>query len=249
MRYAMPLHEARLVRRYNRFLADVILPDGSPLTVHCPNSGSMAGLLDKGNPVRISGPHGAHRKLRYTLEQIRVRRRDGGRIWVGVNTSHPNHVVREAIEARRIPGLESYDRVRSEVKLGEHSRMDLFLEGSGLPPCWVEVKNCTMVQQHPHDRDSINMGRLATFPDAVTSRGAKHLDELVRRVREGERAVMIYTVQRSDCDSFGMAEAYDPDYSARFRDALALGVEAMPFVVRVRRDGLWLRPPALPVVL
>lgn len=237
MKYAMPLHDATLIRRYKRFLADVEY-EGELLTVHTPNSGSMAGLLDEGNPVRISGPHGAHRKLRYTLEQIRIRRRDGRRIWVGVNTSVPNKVVEEAFQKKRIPSLEHYRTIRREVKLGDHSRIDLLLQQEGHPDCWVEVKNVTLVQADVSKKDSVNEGHIAAFPDAVTSRGAKHLSELINRVQMGERAAMVYVVQRSDGEGFAPAVAYDPVYAEAFRYARQQGVEIIAVQARVARSGI-----------
>ncbi|HEB84762.1 MAG TPA: DNA/RNA nuclease SfsA [Bacteroidetes bacterium] len=247
MRYPAPLIEGRLLRRYKRFLADVEV-EGGMLTVHCPNSGSMAGLLREGNPVRISGPHGAHRKLLYTLEQVRIRRPDGKRLWVGVNTGVPNRLAREAAETGRLPGLEAYREVQSEVRLGSHSRLDLRLRGGGLPDCWVEVKNVTLVLDDPASREGVNTGDIAAFPDAVTTRGAKHLRELQGRVRAGERAVMLFIVQRSDAARFAPAAGFDPHYAAELRAAAAGGVRLLAMVARVRRSGITLGDP-LPVLL
>ncbi|MCB2200434.1 DNA/RNA nuclease SfsA [bacterium] len=248
MRYKTPILEGRLLRRYKRFLADVLV-DGEEMTVHCPNSGSMAGLKDEGNRVRISGPHAPTRKLRYGLEQIEVTRPDGQVIWVGVNTAIPNHISKEAIEAGIVPGLEGYDTVRSEVKLGDHSRIDLLLESKDRPPCWVEVKNTTVVQEDPGDKTSLNVGDIATFPDAVTSRGAKHLDELMGRVKAGERAVMLYTAQRADAKRFAIARGFDPGYAEKFREALEVGVEAIPMLAEVTSDGVTLTSTKLDVLL
>ena len=191
MRYIQKLFEGNLVRRYMRFLADVAV-EGKVLTVHCPNSGSMAGLTDVGNPVRISGPHPGPRKYSCTLEQIQITRPDGRRIWVGINTMLPNIIVPEALKARRVPGLEDYRNIQREVKLGDHSRIDLRLEHPNLPPCWIEVKNVTLVIGNPTKKKPVNVGNIAAFPDARTARGAKHLRELVKRVLAGERAVMLY---------------------------------------------------------
>ena len=247
MIYSEPVLEGQLIRRYKRFLADVLV-NGESITVHCPNSGSMAGLLQDNAPVRITGPYGPHRKLRYTLEQIRITRPDGREIWVGVNTSVPNHISKEAIEAGHIPGLAGYNRVRSEVKLGEHSRIDLLLESDQRPRCWVEVKNTTVVQEDPADKTSLNVGDIATFPDAVTSRGAKHLDELMERVRQGERAVMLYTVQRADATRFAIARGFDPAYARKFDEAMKVGVEAIPVMADVREDGVVLTSTVLTIL-
>ena len=242
MRYPQSLIEGRLVRRYMRFLADVMV-DGKPMTVHCPNSGSMDGLKDEGNLVRISGPHSATRKYRYTLEQIQVRRPDGRRIWVGINTMVPNIIAREAAEAGRLPGLEMYRQVRREVMIGEHSRIDLRLDGKGLTPCWVEVKNVTLVLPDPHQKANVNQGNIAAFPDAVTTRGAKHLRELVRRAEMNERAVMLYVIQRSDGEFFAPAVGYDLEYAKELARAEAAGVAVMPFKARITTSGIWLGKP------
>ena len=204
MRYPKPLLEGHLIRRYMRFLTDVEV-NGRKLTVHCPNSGSMAGLTDFGNPIRISGPRNGKRKHPYTLEQIQITRPDRRKIWVGVNTMIPNIIALEAAQSRKLLGLERYTTVRREVKLGSHSRIDLKLDGDNLPPCWIEVKNVTLVLSDPTDKLTVNYGNIAAFPDAITTRGTKHLRELVKRVKQGERAVMLYLIQRSDGDTFAPA--------------------------------------------
>jgi sugar fermentation stimulation protein A len=239
MRYPNPILEGHLIRRYKRFLTDVEI-DGKKLTVHCPNSGSMAGLTDYGNPVRISGPHNGKRKHAYTLEQIRITRPDRRKIWVGVNTMIPNIIAYEAAQSRKLPGLENYTTVRREVKLGSHSRIDLKLDGNDLPPCWIEVKNVTLVLSDPADKLTVNHGNIAAFPDAVTTRGAKHLRELIKRVKLGERAVMLYIIQRSDGDTFAPAVGFDPDYTNELKKAISAGVDILPLRVRVTKSGIWL---------
>jgi len=247
MIYEKELYEGILLRRYKRFLADVIV-NNEQLTVHCPNSGSMAGLVEKGNPVRISGPYGNKRKYAFTLEQICITREDGKKVWVGVNTAIPNKIVHEALKNKFITGFEDYNTVRPEVKSGDHSRIDFFLSEGGLPPCWIEVKNCTLVQADPHDKTTINKGAIATFPDAVTSRGTKHLNELMRRKSMGERAVMIYTVQRSDANSFSPAYSFDPTYSENFWDAVNAGIEVIPIKAKVSKSGIILSDKRLTVI-
>lgn len=249
MRYNLPILEGTLIRRYKRFLADVVI-DGKRSTVLCPNTGSMSGLLDEGNPVRVSGPHpNAKRKYAFTLEQIRITRSGRRIIWVGVNTSLPNSIVEQAILEERVQGLRGYRSVRREVKLGEHSRIDLFLSEHkhGMPDCWVEVKNCTSVQRDVRDKRSQNEGDVATFPDAVTIRGQKHLRELMDRVKAGQRAVMVFTIQRGDAKRFSPAWAFDPDYAALFFKARAAGVEMAPIPVRIERHALSLQDFQLPV--
>jgi sugar fermentation stimulation protein A len=239
MHYKEAVIEGKLVRRYMRFLADVIV-EGRLFTVHCPNSGSMAGLTDEGNSVRISGPHARQRKYLYTLEQIQITRPDDRRIWVGINTLVPNIIVYEALKARRVPGMEDYRLIRREVKLGDHSRIDLRLEHPDLPLCWIEVKNVTLVVGNPTQKKPLNVGNIAAFPDAVTTRGTKHLRELMERVRLGERAIMLYVIQRSDGERFAAASGYDPEYAIKLDEAQKAGVEVLPMRARVTKSGIWL---------
>ncbi len=247
MNYSTEVFPGRLIRRYKRFLADVTTEAGEKITVHCPNSGSMAGLTEEGNPVRYSGPHAPTRKYPFTLEQIQITRPDGEKVWVGVNTALPNYMTKEAIENGIIPGLEAYRKVRTEVKLNDHTRIDLFLEEDGLPPCWVEVKNVTLVLPDPKVKASLNEGDIAAFPDAVTTRGAKHLRELAERVQQGERAVMVYTIQRSDGKRFTPAVAFDPDYAKEWQRARDAGVEMIPMLTKVTQSGVEL-VRSLPIV-
>lgn len=214
------LHRGVLLRRYKRFLADVRLDSGVELTVHCANPGSMKGLLAEGAQVVVSDSGDPKRKLPFSLERIRV-----GRAWVGVNTALPNHIAREAIEAGRIEEVTGYETVRSEVKLGEKSRIDLRLEDPTRPNCWVEVKNVTLRE-----------GRAARFPDSVTERGRKHLRELAGVVERGERGVMLFLVNRADCDSMGPADDIDPAYGAELRRVADVGVELLAYSVRMRAD-------------
>lgn len=249
MRYELPILEGTLVKRYKRFLADVIV-DGDPMTVLCPNTGSMSGLLAEGNPVRISGPHpNEKRKYAFTLEQIRITRPDRRKVWVGVNTGLPNNIVEEAILAGKVPGLEGYANLRREVRFGENSRVDIHLSGHPkLTDCWVEVKNCTCVQKDTHDKSSQNVGATATFPDAVTTRGQKHVRELTARIQAGERAAMIFTVQRNDAEQFSPAWAFDPDYANLFYDARKLGLEMLPMIVDVKKYQVTLSDRILPIL-
>jgi len=211
MKIELPLLSGRFLRRYKRFLVDVELDDGRVVTVHCPNSGSMLGLQVEGAPVVVSDSGNPKRKLQMTLERIRI-----GRAWVGVNTMLPNHVVREGIEAGRVPALTGYGSVRSEVKLGTRSRIDLFLSDGEQPDCWVEVKNATL-----------RVGDRAAFPDSVTARGLKHLEELTNVVEGGGRAAMFFLVNRSDCDGLEPADDIDPAYGKGLRRAAAAGVEIL----------------------
>lgn len=225
------LVEGRLIRRYKRFMADVEMADGSILTAHCPNSGSMKGCAIPGSRVWLSRSDNPGRKYPCTWELAEV----GG--WmIGLNTGLPNRLVAEAIKDGTIDELQGYDNIRPEVPYGEHSRIDLLLEGPG-GRCFVEVKNVTLVED----------GR-AFFPDAVTTRGQKHLYELMRVVREGDRGVIFFTVQRGDGRSVSPADAIDPEYGRLLRQAMDNGVEALAYRAGVTTREIRLTE-RLPVIL
>ena len=232
MRFPDPLIRGRLVRRYKRFLSDVELDGGEVVTAHCANPGSMLGLDTPGSEVWLSPARNPARKLRYSWELLRV-----GDGLVGINTSHPNGIVAEAVEAGRIPELVGYDGFRREVKYGKNSRIDLLLEGGGRPPCYVEVKNV-----------HLKRSSLAEFPDSVTARGAKHLAEMSDMVAEGCRAVMLYLVQRTDCDGFAIAGDIDPAYAAALVRARTAGVEAICYCCKLSIEAITL-DGALPLHL
>lgn len=225
MRFAPPLIRGTLLRRYKRFLADVERADtGERVTVHCPNSGSMLGLNAPGSRVLVSDSGNPKRKLRLSLEMVKV-----GRNWVGVNTQRPNQVVPEAIRAGRIPALAGYDRVRTEVGYGRRggSRIDVLLErDSEEAPelCYVEVKNTTLTEGGRHE--------VALFPDSVTVRGQKHAAELRLMARRGHRAVMLFFVNRADCRVFRPADHIDPAYGRALRSAHRAGMEILPVQAR-----------------
>lgn len=221
MRFVDPLIRATLVRRYKRFLADACLDDGTPVTAHCPNPGSMMGLQAPGSEIWLSPARTPSRALRYTLELVRVA--DG---LVGINTGHPNRIAEEAIRNGSIPELASYESIRREVPYGRNSRIDLLLESDGRPRCLVEVKNV-------HLKRTAGPHGVAEFPDSVTTRGAKHLAELADAAEQGQRAVMLYIVQRADCDRFRLADDIDPSYARAFEAALARGVEALCYGCKV----------------
>ncbi len=218
MRFPTPLIEAVLIQRYKRFLADVRLPNGDEITVHCPNPGAMLGLNKPGNRVWISDSGNPKRKLRHTLELMEVfSPTTEGPVLVGINTNLPNKLAEEAILAGCIEQLNGYSSLRREVKYGENSRIDILLEEDGRPPCYVEIKNVHLVRH----------AGLHEFPDCKTARGAKHLREMANMVKSGARAVMFYVIQREDGDRFSFADDLDPDYSKAFEDAANAGVEAI----------------------
>ena len=216
MKFKTPLIEGILVQRYKRFLADVKLADGSTVTATCPNTGSMLGLTTPGSKVWLSESDSPTRKYRHTWELIEDTAGPKPCL-VGINTSHPNGLVTEAIEARKIPELASYATLRREVKYGLNSRIDILLEGGQDNLCYVEIKNVHLMRQPG----------LAEFPDSKTERGVKHLDELSNMVAAGHRAVMLFLVQRGDAERFDLARDIDPAYGAAFAKAMAAGVEML----------------------
>ena len=233
MLFPSPLVPARLVRRYKRFLADVEFDGGRVATAHCANPGSMLGLAEPGARVWLSQSANPNRKLPWSWELV-----EANGALVGVNTAHPNRIAAEAIAAGQIPELAGYGRLRREVAYGRNSRIDLLLEDDGAPSanrptCHVEIKSVTL---------SRSPG-LAEFPDAVTARGAKHLDELARIAKAGGRAVMLFLVQRPDCDRFRPAADIDPAYSAGLGRALRAGVETLCYGCRVSLSGLEVAGP------
>jgi len=216
MKLPQPLYPGRLIRRYQRFLADVLLDSGETVTVHCPNSGSMKGCNLPGSPVYLSVSNNPKRKYPHTWELV-----ESAGVWAGINTALPNRIVHEAIAAGEIPELRGYDAIRPEVPYGTGSRIDLLLTGQR-PPCYVEVKNVTLVEND-----------MALFPDAVTTRGQKHLRELMEVVRSGERGVIFFLVQRGDAASVAPADGIDPEYGRLLRLAVTSGVEALAYQAEV----------------
>ncbi len=227
MRFGSPLVPARLVRRYKRFLADVMLEHGTAATVHCPNPGSMIGLAEPGMRVWLE-PALPGRKMPYAWRLVEL---PGGHL-AGIDTAVPNRVVAEALRARLIPELAAYGTVRPEQRYGERSRVDFLLTEPGLPDAYVEVKNVHLRRE----------GCWAEFPDCVTARGARHLGELARMVAAGHRAVMLYLVQRTDCARFRLAADIDPGYAAAAAAAHAAGVETLCYGTRIDHTGVTLGP-------
>jgi sugar fermentation stimulation protein A len=213
-----------LIRRYKRFLADVLLDTGETVTAACPNTGTMLGLTTPGLKVWLSRSDSLTRKYPHTLEIIT--RDDVGHI--GINTNLPNGLVEEALKAKRIPELGHYTSIRREVKYGENSRIDLLLEAENRPPCYVEVKNVTLYRRP----------ELAEFPDCKTERGEKHLREMVAMVAQGHRAVMIYCIQGGAPEAFTLTPDLDRAYFTSFLAARKAGVEALALTCHVSPDRI-----------
>jgi len=223
MKFQSPLIEGRLIQRYKRFFADIELADGQVITAHCANTGSMAGLKDPGNRSWVTHVGNPKRKLQYDWHIV-----EAGDAMVGIHTGWPNKIVEEALVAKSIPELDDYESLRREVKYGENSRIDFLLENPGRRPCYVEVKSITFSRQ----------SGLAEFPDAKTARGTKHLVELERMVKSGARAVMLYVIQREDCDRFTIAGDIDPEYAQTLKVAKSSGVECLAYACILSRDEI-----------
>jgi sugar fermentation stimulation protein A len=236
MRFPAPLIPATLVKRYKRFLADVTLESGETITVHIANPGAMSGLATPGARIWLSKSDSATRKLPHSWELVEVDFGTGPEL-VGVNTAHPNALVGLALAAGAIPELAGYQTIRREVKYGKNSRVDFLLEDPARPPCYVEIKNVHLMRQTG----------LAEFPDAVTARGAKHLEELGDMVEAGARAVMLYLIQIGSADRFALARDIDPKYGAAFDRARARGVEALAWRCLIGCEGIEVAAP-VPVV-
>jgi sugar fermentation stimulation protein A len=243
MEFGSPLIRGKLVQRYKRFLADVHLDSGGMITATCPNTGSMIGLKEPGMAVWLSTSDSPTRKYKHTWEMVEADLGMGPTL-VGINTSHPNRLVSEAIQAGGIPSLQGFAALRREVKYGRNSRIDILLEDPDKGACYVEVKNVHLSRRHG----------FAEFPDSVTERGAKHLVELADMVKAGHRAVMVYLIQRSDAESLSMAGDIDPGYVEALRVASLAGVEAIalrcrvtPTAIEVERDVPILLPTAKPL--
>ncbi len=229
MKFPDPLIRGKLVRRYKRFLSDIQL-DGAqdPIVAHCANSGSMMGLADPGSEVWLSPARNPKRKLAFTWELIRV-----GQTLVGVNPALANKIGEEAILAGRIAPLAGYEKITREVRYGERSRIDLLLEDPAKGRAYVEIKSVTL-RRSPENTPE----KTAEFPDAVTARGAKHLRELTDVAAAGHRAVMLYVIQRGDCDGFRIADDIDPEYAAGLDAARRAGVETYCYRTRVTKHGI-----------
>ncbi|MCD6376418.1 MAG: DNA/RNA nuclease SfsA [Caldisericaceae bacterium] len=222
MKFTQPLLPGKLIRRYKRFLADIELDDGRQVTAHCPNSGSMKTCDSPGWEVRLSQSDNPKRKLKYTWEMVH-----NGRCWIGINTILANKIAVEGVTNGAITELQGYEQLRTEVKYGQNSRVDLWLANDG-QQCFVEVKNVTLVEE-----DGVYY-----FPDAVTTRGLKHLHELIQMLKEGHRAVMLFLIQRSDGTIFRPADHIDAEYGRMLRVAFEQGVEILPYLAQVSPEEI-----------
>ncbi len=233
MRFQTPLIPARLIRRYKRFLADMRLDDGREVTAHCANPGSMLGLAEAGVKCWLEPNDDPKKKLKFGWRLVD---HENGH-FTGVDTGLPNRALRESLESSGVPGLAGYTRIRPEVTYGTGSRVDFLLSGSGLPDLYLEVKSVTLSRRPG----------LAEFPDSVTTRGTRHLEELAAMVRTGHRAVIFYLVQRTDCTEMTLARDIDPAYGMAFDRAREAGVEVLSHGTRITPEGVWLGTP-LPVI-
>ncbi|MBV6632430.1 MAG: DNA/RNA nuclease SfsA [Alphaproteobacteria bacterium] len=236
-----PLERGRLIKRYKRFLADIEMDDGREMTVHCPNPGAMMGLKEPGLTAWVLDSGNPKRKLSHTLELIEY---DGQP--VGINTNRPNKIAEKAILAGLVPELTipAGHTLRREVPYGKNSRIDLLIEpedGVEGQRCFIEIKNVHL------RREDVGNRRIAEFPDSVTSRGAKHLDELIEQHKAGHRAVMLYVIQRMDCDQFGIAGDIDAAYAEAFDRARMAGVEMIAYGCQIDTSGIQLAGP-IPVL-
>ncbi|MEW5788711.1 MAG: DNA/RNA nuclease SfsA [Pseudomonadota bacterium] len=225
MEFARPLTPAVLLRRYQRFLADMRLDSGETVVAHCPNTGSMLGVNRPGSRAWLSPADNPARKLAWTWELAEGPR--GG--WVGIHTGRANALVREALEAGLIAELAGFTGLRMEARLSARSRTDLLLDFPG-GPCYVEVKNLTAAAD----------GGQGFFPDAVSERAHKHLDELSAVVAAGGRAAVVFCVQREDVEEVAPADHIDPEFGRRLRAAARQGVELFALGARLSPRGITL---------
>ena len=215
------LLQGTLIKRYKRFFVDIKYK-GKTIIAHCPNSGSMLGLLKKNNKVWFSKSDNPKRKLKYTLEIIEVDKK-----LVGVNTHSTNKIILEALKEKKIKKLIQYDLIKSEVKFSNHTRFD-FLISNKKEKCFLEVKNVTLVREK----------EIAEFPDAITSRGNKHLRELIDAKKKGYQSYLLYLIQREDCKSFKIAKDIDKEYKIIYDKALKNGVNVLCYDCKLNSEEI-----------
>ncbi len=221
MKFKERLLQGILIRRYKRFFVDIKY-NNKTITAHCPNSGSMLGLLDSGNSVWFSISNDPKRKLKYTLEMIAVNKN-----LVGINTHLTNKIVLEALKEKKIKSLIKFNKIKSEVKFSENTRFD-FLISNNNEKCFLEVKNVTLVRQN----------NIAEFPDAITSRGKKHLDELINAKKKGYQSCLLYLIQREDCKIIKIAHDIDERYKKAFDKAIKNGVKILCYDCKLNNEEI-----------
>ena len=215
------LLQGTLIKRYKRFFVDIKYKNKT-ITAHCPNSGSMLGLLNEGNNVLFSQSNNPKRKLNYTLQLIEVKKN-----LVGINTHLTNKIVLETLEKKKIKDLVKFTNIKTEAKFSDKTRFD-FLISNNKERCFLEVKNVTLTRQN----------NIAEFPDAITSRGTKHLNELVSAKKKGYESYMLYLIQREDCKSFKIAKDIDEEYKIAFDNALKNGVKVLCYDCKITHEEI-----------
>ena len=221
MKFKEKLLQGTLIKRYKRFFVDINYQNKT-ITAHCPNSGSMMGLLNKGNSVWFSEASNPERKLKYTLEIVNVDKK-----LVGINTQLTNKIVLEALNQKKIKNLVKFDHIKTEVKFSDKTRFD-FLISNNKEKCFLEVKNVTLVRSN----------KTAEFPDAITSRGTKHLKELINAKKKGYKSCILYLIQREDCKSFKIANDIDQEYKTTFNEALKNGVKMLCYDCKLSNEEI-----------
>jgi sugar fermentation stimulation protein A len=222
MNYETALIEVPFIKRYKRFFADIEIDKGKKDIAHVPNTGSLKGICDQPSTCRVSPASNPERKLKWTLEQVKTEKS-----WVGVNTQRANTLAREAIEAKIFPHWKTVSNLKSEAKWTKETRFDFYCELNGNEPCYIEVKNVTLAREN-----------VALFPDAETTRGQKHLRELMDIKKKGMHAELIFMIQRNDVDFFEPAADIDPEYARLFKEAQTAGVRITAIRVNPEKKGL-----------
>ncbi len=221
MKFEKELLKGTLVKRYKRFFADIKYKK-KIITAHCPNSGSMMGLLNPGNEAWFTESDNPNRKLKYTLQIIGVNKK-----LVGINTHLTNKIVLEALKEKKIESLSKYKNIKTEVKFSDNTRFD-FLISNDKDKCFLEVKNVTLVRK----------ANLAEFPDAITSRGTKHLKELIAAKKKGYESCILYLIQREDCKYIKIANDIDKNYKKTFDDAIKSGVKILCYDCKLNNEEI-----------
>ena len=221
MKFKKKLLQGILIKRYKRFFVDIKYQHRT-ITAHCPNSGSMMGLLNKGNVVLFSESDNPKRKLKYTLEIVKV-----GKTLVGINTQLTNKIVLESLNQKKIKSLIKFNNINTEVKFSDKSRFD-FLISNNKHKCFLEVKNVTLVRT----------GKIAEFPDAITSRGTKHLNELIIAKKKGFECYILYLIQREDCKFFKIAQDIDEEYKIASSKALKNGIKMLCYDCKLSNEEI-----------